>query len=537
MPRPKIARRLLRSLSLVLLAHVITLLSMVSASAQTLGSSYRSNGRCGSFAKAPLETPNWACVGIVAGPAQGLILPRAIVEIAPRRFIVTDMGHWSPGKGRVLQLDVSEDGKAEVTALYDRLDLPHGLAVGPDGKVYIGERTAIWRFDPHQKSAPKEMVVDGLPGTGLHRLKHIVFDRNGDLIINIGAPTDRCEGKGRAVMWPCPEENAKMPAAALWRLRTTGDGPASARLELLAKGLRNSAALAVHAGSGLILQGENSADYPNDAFPPEELNVIEPGKNYGWPYCVGKGTVVPEYKKRVSSCSRYSSPIALLPPHSSPLGMVYYSGNLFPELRGKMLVSLHGYRSHGHRIVAAPVDENGRPKAATGGAVKLSDVVAGWNPQKSRRPLGTPVGLLQASDGSLWFVEDKNHTVMAVLRSGPNDKAAPPPQSGPEETVLADAEPMPPPDGWNSIHAQVLRPVCGQCHGELAAANSRHVWNDAVSRGWVDGKDLAQSQLFQAILGTGAVRLMPPSPAVLDEKLKERVTSFLASVKPATPPN
>lgn len=532
MLKSMIVRCLFGWFALALWACIFSSVATRSANAQTLGSSYRSNGQCGSFAKAPLDTPSWACVGIVAGPSQGLVMPRAIVEIAPRRFIVTDMGSWSPGKGRVLQLDVSEQGAAEVIVLYARLDLPHGLAIGPDGKVYIGERSAVWRFDPAKKSAPKEMVVDGLPATGLHRLKHIAFDRNGDLIINIGAPTDRCEGKGRALLWPCPEENSKLPVAALWRLRM-GEGPAKSRLELLAQGLRNSAALAVHPASGLILQGENSADYPNENFPPEELNVIEPGRHYGWPYCAGFGTVVPEYKKHVASCSRYAGPIALLPAHSAPLGLLYYTGNLFPELRGKLIVSLHGYRSQGHRIVAASVDKSGRPVAETGGSLALSDLVGGWNPQKSRRPLGTPVGLLQATDGSLWFVEDKNHTVMVVLRSGPNDRAAPPPQNDQPENVQVDVEAMPPPDGWSNIHGQILRPVCGQCHGELGAADARQAWTDASSRGWLEENDLSQSKLFQAILGTGSVRQMPPAPAVLDPKSIEQVKSFLSRAKAA----
>lgn len=529
-----IAKWLVRSFLLALSAHAVTSLATLSANAQTYDSSYRSNGQCGGFAKAPLDTPSWACVGIVAGPSHGLVLPRAIVEIAPRRFIVTDMGSWSPGKGRVLQLDTSEQGRAEVTVLYDRLDLAHGLAVGPDRKVYIGERSTVWRFDPAKKQAPKETVIDGLPATGLHRLKHIVFDRNGDLIINVGAPTDRCEGKGRDVMWPCPGENSKLPTAALWRLRM-GQGPANSRLELLAKGLRNSAAIAVHPDSGLILQGENSADYPADNFPPDELNVIEPDKHYGWPYCAGLGTVIPEYKKHVASCSRYAQPVALLPAHSAPLGLLYYTGELFPELQGKLIVSLHGYRPGGHRIVGAPVDESGRPKTATSGALGLTNVVAGWNRQKSLRPIGTPVGLLQATDGSLWFVEDKNRTVMVVLRSGPKDRSAPPPQSDPQAQV--QVEELPPPDGWSNIHAQIIRPVCGQCHGELGAADARQTWTDATLRGWLEEGGLAQSKLFQAILGTGTVRQMPPPPAVLDAKSMQQINAFLSRSKAAATRN
>lgn len=534
MAKSKTLRVLMRSLTLAILSLATTLLAQPDAHAQSQGSAYRANGRCGAFAKAPLDTPHWACVGIVAGAEQGLILPRGIVEIAPRRFIVTDMGSWSPGKGRVLQLDVSADGKAQVTVLYDHLDLAHGVAIGPGGLVYIGERTAIWRFDPAKNPALKEMVIDKLPGTGLHRLKHIVFDKNGDLIINVGAPTDRCEGKGHAFAFPCPVEASDLPMASLWRLRK-GDGPAKSRLELLAKGLRNSAALAVHPASGLMLQGENSADYASDNFPPEELNVVEAGKHYGWPYCVGQGTIVAEYKKRLANCRRYTAPAALLPAHSSPLGMLYYSGKLFPELTGRLIVSLHGFRQSGHRIVSALIDNGGRPIAGAGNFAPLTNVVSGWKQQKSRRPLGSPVGMTQASDGSLWFVEDKNRTVMVLLRSG--DANGSPPHNEPQVGAEPETTPIPPPDGWTAIHAQVLRPVCGQCHSELRASDPAKAWTGASTNGWIDEDDVSKSKIFEAILGTGSVRQMPPSPAVLNEKSMDQVKAFLARAKPAAAKN
>ena len=69
--------------------------------------------------------------------------------------------------------------------------------------------------------------------------------------------------------------------------------------EVFARGLRNSMALAVHprfpdAGFAL-LQGENARDIPDAGKPNEEINVLEQGKHYGWPYCHDLATVGAEY--------------------------------------------------------------------------------------------------------------------------------------------------------------------------------------------------------------------------------------------------
>ena len=42
--------------------------------------------------------------------------------------------------------------------------------------------------------------------------------------------------------------------------------------------------------------------------------------------------------------------VGMMPPQGAPLAMVYYHGTKFPELEGKLLVGLHGYRPTGSRV-------------------------------------------------------------------------------------------------------------------------------------------------------------------------------------------
>lgn len=399
------------------------------------GSDYVEIGRCGPFARVAVRTPPWACVGIVAGGTHGLEHPRLIIEAAPGRFIITDMFGWGDdgARGRVLALDVAADGSAKISTLFAKLTMPHGLALGPDGLVYVGEPNRIWRFDPKSENPNQDIVLADLPANAdddQHPLKNFAFDQTGALILSVGAPSDRCEterGKDATVQFPCLiTDEGDRPRAALWRVTFDRPGGQVAKVEVLARGLRNSMALAVHLRSGLILQGENSLDIFDSNLsrdPPDELNVIEPGRHYGWPYCYSATRLVPAYQGHNIDCGRFSRPAVMLAPHSAPLGMVYYNGDMFPELRGKLIVGFHSLNPHpgnGHRIAVYDTDDAGVPlqpptRQRGFGTMLVDD----WGEGSPLRPAGTPVGLTVAGDGSIWFAEDINETVMVMLRTAP----------------------------------------------------------------------------------------------------------------------
>ncbi len=404
------------------------------AVAGIFGSDYTEVGRCGPFARVAVRTPSWLCVGIVAGPEQGLIRPRTIIEIGPRLFIIADMFGWGDEghRGRILRLSVAPDGRATITPLIVGLTLPHGLALGPDNLIYFSEPDRIWRFDPATDKPVKKEVFVGFPYStenDLHPLRNMIFDASGALIVDIGAPTDRCEttyGDFKTVQHPCAlADSDPHPRAALWRIAFDQPGGKVISVEPLARGLRNSMALAVHPRSGLLLEADNSLDvFARDQRldPPDELNIIEPGRHYGWPYCTGKNIVTPEYANDHIDCSKFSAPAALLPPHSAPLGMTFYTAahapdeniTLFPELADKLLVGFHSLNPHpgnGHRIGDFDVDRNGAPLPK-----RPQWLVDDWDEKPGLRPQGTPVGLTVAGDGSIWFVEDGNQTVMVMLR-------------------------------------------------------------------------------------------------------------------------
>ncbi len=256
-----------------------------------------------------------------------------------------------------------------------------------------------------------------------------------------------------------PGETAR-PTGAIWKyIPQNGKlfsgikvGEANPKMEVMARGLRNSIAMLVHPKypepGYAFLQGENSRDFQDPAQPAEEINSIVPGKHYGWPYCFNNSEVSPEYADFLARdpnyrnlCKgggvvQYQAPHTLLPPHSSPLDMKYYTSNRFPELRGKLLVTLHGWSATGARFGFLNVDAYGFPvknssalsynqnckektyiTTAVGepvGGSQFEELTAGWHSVGGKRPHGRPVGMAVANDGAIWVIDDINKAILRV---------------------------------------------------------------------------------------------------------------------------
>jgi glucose/arabinose dehydrogenase len=248
----------------------------IALAAPAASSPYAARGVCAGFPRVDLRTPAGWCVALLADASGGLRFPRRVLEIAPGRYWLLDMGSWEPGRGRLLEFALparapgATAAPLSFTVLADKLDRPLGLAVGPDGKVWIGEAGRISRVAIGTVGAAVrlETVIDGLPASGAHPLKEIVFGANGRLYFNLGSATDACRDAAGQQPLPCPEVAGPTPRAAVWEATLT---PAFAlqAMRPYARGLRNSVALAFVPGADVLLQGENSIDYSDEAAPPE----------------------------------------------------------------------------------------------------------------------------------------------------------------------------------------------------------------------------------------------------------------------------
>ena len=418
--------------------------------------SYRATGEtCDGWPRASIGMAPGFCAGIVIAPPDNfrtrqLVFPRLMLALpGGRDWLVTDLGRWDAPGGKLFRLTAERGAPAVLTPLLTGLYAQHGLARGPDGKIYVGERGRIFRFDPDapDPKATIEPIVTSLPAERLtinqHPLTFFLFDANGDLLVEVGAPSDQCatnDGPDGTAF--CNQSEGVEKTAVVRRYAYQGDGRWSADFTVLARGLRNSLALVRHS-SGTLLQAENSMDFPGDDTPFEELNVLRDGRHYGWPYCYEMDKPAPVWAQAgVMDCrsTAHEKPVRLLPPHAAPLGMLYYDGAMFPKLRGHLLMSWHGYKPAGARIAAFAVDRRGIPMLARHARYDIyaqpgSDAVTslpypgpasqpliltpGWNEIAGEHPQGAPVGLAVAEDGAIWVTEDRNATILRIARDAP----------------------------------------------------------------------------------------------------------------------
>lgn len=400
------------ALSLRALIRATAAASLVLATAPPVAAAgYATAGTCAGFPRVALQVPAGWCVALVADAATGLRLPRRVLEVAPGRFWLIDMGSWEPGRGRLLEFELPATRTAATVAMKviaDKLDRPLGLALGPDGRVYVGEAGRIWRTPVTLPVAP-ETVIDGLPSDGAHPLKEIAFGGRGQLFVNVGSFTDACRDSAGAQAMPCPERAGAKPRAAVYEAVLGGPSFTLQSFAPFATGLRNSVALAWVAGPPTLLQGENSIDYADETAPPEKLNVLTKGSDHGWPYCVGAREPARGYEGR-ADCARTAPPSMLWPAHAAPLQMIAVPATAKNAFAGQLVVTWHGYRAGGHRVVSFALDGQGRPVG------EARPWISGWSAAKNMRPLGAPAGIAIDSLGRMLVVEDRNRTLLMLTR-------------------------------------------------------------------------------------------------------------------------
>jgi glucose/arabinose dehydrogenase len=109
-------------------------------------------------------------------------------------------------------------------------------------------------------------------------------------------------------------------------------GERGARGEIYTLGHRDQLGLTVQAGTGAVLAVEHG---PNGG---DELNLVLPGRNYGWPrYSYGRTYEGPRQSDRPLGPDTEQALVLWLP-SIGPSGLAFYSGDAFPEWRGNLFV-------------------------------------------------------------------------------------------------------------------------------------------------------------------------------------------------------
>lgn len=361
-----------------------------------------------------------------AGPAAPLTVPdpfEATVfarDVKGARVLVRDpkgamlVSQTGPGKVSALP-DLDGDGQADrVVEVLSGLKQPHGLAIicpstgntsaDQDACVlYVAETGELkaYSYDADTYKATYQKTLATFPTGSGHFTRTILPtpDQKG-LWISIGSSCNACDEES-----PLRATIQKIDLA-------TG------AMTEYAKGLRNSVFMALHPVTGELWATENSRDLIGDDIPPDEINIVRQGEDYGWPICYGKNIHDTDFDTRQyiqNPCNDKAASHVDIPAHSAALGLAFVPEEGWPEeYWHDALVAYHGSWNRstptGYKVVR--ID-------AQGGQ---SDFVTGFLPQGSRDTgdaIGRPVAVLAEPGGVVYVSDDRAGAIYKISLKEP----------------------------------------------------------------------------------------------------------------------
>lgn len=280
------------------------------------------------------------------------------------------------------------------------LNMPNGVAFR-DGDLYVAEVSRILLFkDIENKLAnpgQPEVVYDKFPTETHHGWKYIAFGPDGKLYVPVGAPCNICD----------PDDPIY---ASITRMNPDGTG-----LEVFANGIRNTVGFTWSPTTKNIWFTDNGRDMMGDDVPPCELNTApNSGMHFGYPYCHGGTIKDPEFGNK-RPCADFTQPAQNLGPHTAPLGLKFYTGNMFPaEYRNQLLIAEHGSwnrsKKIGYRVSLVKVEGNKGTSYTT--------FASGWLDEATQKNWGRPVDLLFLPDGSMLLSDDQAGVIYRITYKG-----------------------------------------------------------------------------------------------------------------------
>ena len=415
------------------------------------------------------------------------------------------------------------------------------------GSIYAEINDRIARYSlPAGSVVPSgsaETIVSGLPLGGDHPMHPFIIDAQGSMYVDVASATNSCQLKNRTLKSPganpCTELQTR---GGIWRYDANKTNQAFSTTDRYATGIRNAEGFAIDSNGRVFVtqhgRDQLHANWPDlykpdeeAMLPAEELLLLKPKGDYGWPECyydpfVQKLVLAPEYGgdggKTLGVCANKIAPAAVFPAHWAPNAMVLYDQKQFPaRYRDGVFIAFHGswnrapYPQGGYNVVFQPLADD----HASGQCEIFADGFAGAvkSPAKAEhRPSGLAVG----PDGALYISDDIRGRIYRIVYHGgaegaaanvttcpsatapagnPVEAAAQPPE-GTHPDAGAAANSLPVPEGATremvALGARIYRgqvggAACTGCHGESgegtplgpALTGKKWLWSDGSYAG------------------------------------------------------
>ncbi|MBI3952380.1 MAG: PQQ-dependent sugar dehydrogenase [Candidatus Doudnabacteria bacterium] len=284
--------------------------------------------------------------------------------------------------GAVALLEIQDGTVRNQNDIFRNLRNPHGLAFD-NFALYIAEEHRVSSVAAYSEDSLRKIADLPSEGGG-HFTRTLGLGPDGKLYVSIGSSCNVCnEGNPRR--------------AAIYSMSPDGSD-----FNLFAKGLRNTVFFTWDK-DGRMWGADMGRDLLGDDVPPDEINILEQGKDYGWPICYGKSIHDSNFDKNQyirDPCSDKASSFIDLQAHSAPLGLAFIPKGFGPaDWENDLIVAYHGSwnRSEptGYKLVRIKLDGRGNYEGT-------EDFVTGW--LQGNNSLGRPVDVI--FKGQDMFVSD-----------------------------------------------------------------------------------------------------------------------------------
>jgi len=203
--------------------------------------------------------------------------------------------------------------------------LTYHVALDNDGEYAIA--LGRGRYDGSIELKDFEQLFEGTPMT-ISGGSRMAFAPDGKLFVTVGGAMDRR---------PLAQDLSRLEGKVL-RLNEDGTIPADnpfidhadAHPAIYSYGHRDQYAIAIHPESGELFHAELGP------LGGDKLNIIKPGANYGWPL-YGYGSYNDGEPMEKLPREGYESAILIWQPGIVPSGLLFYTGEAFPQWQGQML--------------------------------------------------------------------------------------------------------------------------------------------------------------------------------------------------------
>ncbi|HEY9040076.1 MAG TPA: PQQ-dependent sugar dehydrogenase [Roseovarius sp.] len=279
--------------------------------------------------------------------------------------------------------------------------IPNGVCFSPDGFLYIVEQNRVLVFPAAEffYESPDVAVGQVVPQGELipaeeesynHTARVCDIGPDGKLYISLGQPHN---------VTPPDKIQKYMDVGIGGIIRMNTDGTDR---EVIARGVRNSVGQDFDPATGDLWFTDNQVDGMGDDIPPGEINhLTEVGQHFGHPWFGGGDTRTTEYKDEEVPVE-VTMPVSTTVAHAADLGMVFYTGKMFPDkYTGAIFSAQHGSWNRttpvGARIMVTTIDDEGN--------ATTEPFAEGWIDENGEY-LGRPVDVANLRDGSLLVSDD-----------------------------------------------------------------------------------------------------------------------------------